>query len=95
MSKVTILRREMTVHFPQPRQAEEMVAVTFVTEALGVRTVALPVESYRPATVEELGVNLRYRMRPVDKAAADAEGKAIEHAIAAESAEPLDSYDVP
>ena len=95
MPRVTILRRELTVHFPAPRQAEEMVAVTFVTDALGVRTVALPLESYRPATVEELAVNLRYRMHPVDKAAADAERKAIEHAINAEAARPPDSFDVP
>jgi len=95
MPKVTILRREQTVHYPAPRQAVEVVAVTFVTDALGVRSVALPVESYRPATVEELAANLRYRMVPVDKAAVDAERKAIEDAIAAEAAQPPDSFDVP
>jgi len=92
---VTILRREQTVHYPAPRQAEEVVAVTFVTEAHGPRSVTFPLESYRPATPEELAGQPRYRMVPVDKAAADAERKAIEDAIAAEAAQPPDSFDVP
>jgi len=95
MPKVTILRRELTVHYPAPRQAVEVVAVAFVTDALGVRSVALPVGPYRPASVEELAVNLRYRMVPVDKAAADAEKKAIQDVIAAEAAQPPDSFAAP
>jgi len=95
MPRVTILRRELTVHYPAPRQAEEVVAVTFVTDAHGVGSVNLPLESYRPATPEELADQPRYRMVPVDPSAEGAERKAIQEAIERETAQPPASFDVP
>jgi len=95
MPRVTILRREQTVLFPEPRQAVEAVMVTFVSDAYGVRSVTLPLESYRSATLKELTVAPRYRMLPVDAAAEAAERKAIEEALEREAAGSPTSFDVP
>lgn len=95
MPRVTILRRERTVHFPEARQAEEVVEVGFVTDAYGVSSVTLPVELYRPATPEELAVLPRYRMVPVDKAAEDAERKAVGETLKRAAAGPPTSFDLP
>lgn len=95
MPSVTILRREQTVRFPGPQQAEDVVEVTFVTDAWGVRSVALPVASYRPANRDELDVNPRYHMIPIDKKAEDAERKAIADAIQQEAAGAPASFDLP
>jgi len=95
MPRVTILRREPTVLFPRPGQAEDAVAVVFVTDAHGIGSVNLPVESYRPALPEELLDNPRYPMRPVDQAALDAERKAVNEAIGRKAAGDADSFDVP
>lgn len=95
MPRVTILRREQSVRFPAPQQAEEVVEVTFVSDLQGVRSAALPLDFYRKATDEELAANPRYRMIPVDKAAEDQEKLEIERALRREAAGPPASFDVP
>ena len=95
MSRVTILRREKTVLFPEPHQAVEVVEVTYVSEAYGVRSVTLPLDLYRPATDEELTANPRYPMLPADSQAEEAERKAIAQALEREAVSPPASFDVP
>jgi len=95
MPRVTILQREQTVRFPGARQAEDVVEVSFVSDAWGVRSVILPLESYRPAAPDELAANRRYHMVPVDKAAEDAERKAIQEALEQQGAGAPTSFDVP
>jgi len=95
MPRVTILRRDQSVRFTGARQAEDVVEVAFVSDAYGVRSVTLPLESYRPATDDELVKRPRYRMVPVDKAADGAERKAIEEALQREAAGEPSSFDVP
>ena len=95
MPRVTILRREQSVLFPGARQAEDVVEVSFVSDAHGVGSAFLPVGSYRPATPDELAVNDRYRMMPVDKAAEDAERKVIREALERRADEQPASFDVP
>jgi len=95
MPRVTILRRDQTVHFPEAREAEEVVEVTFVSDAYGVRSVVLPLEVYRPATPEELAANPRYRMLPAHGAAEAVERKAIQVALEGYGRQTPSSFDVP
>jgi len=92
---VTILRRDQTVRFPGARQVEEVVEVTFASDAYGVRSVILPDELYRPAAPDELAANPRYRVAPVDKAAEDAERKAIQADLEGYGRQTPASFDVP
>ena len=95
MPRVTILRRERTVHFPEAREAVDVVEVTFVTDVYGVSSATLAFDHYRPATPEELAAAPRYRMVPVDKSAEDAERKAIQEAIDWQKASPATSFELP
>ena len=95
MPLVTILRRKQTVRFPGARQVEDVVEVAFVSDFDGVGSVMLPLESYRRTTDEELAANDGYHMVPVDKAAEDAERKAVEQAINRKAAGTPTSFDVP
>lgn len=95
MPRVTILRREQTVRFPGAREAEEVVEVTYSSDVHGVRSVTLPVALYRPAGREELDVNPRYRMIAADKAAEDAERKAIQADLEGYGGQTPASFDLP
>lgn len=95
MPRVTILRRELTVRFPGARQAEDVVEVSYSSDAYGVRSVILPVELYRPATPDELAANARYHVVPADKASEDAERKAIQADLEGYGRQTPASFDVP
>ena len=95
MPRVTILRREQAVRSRGPREVEEVVEVTFVTDVAGVRSVMVPVGGYRLATDEELAANPRYRMVFFDKKAEDAERKAIQADLEGYGRRAPDSFDVP
>jgi hypothetical protein len=95
MSTVVILKREVTTHYPGPGGPVEVVQVAFVSDLYGPRSVILPQASYRPATGQELAVNARYQVMPVDKKAEDAERAAIAEALKPEATGTPDSFDLP
>jgi hypothetical protein len=78
MAQISILRRSRSLSLPAAGVATDVVEVTYSTPAVPPRHVHLPFENYRPATHEELDVNPRYQMLPVNEAAAEAERQAIQ-----------------
>lgn len=95
MPRVSVLSRQQTVRFPEPGRAEEVIEVTYVSDALGIRFVALPLSSYRTATPEEMVANPRYQVLPVDPAAQDAEKKAIQEDLERAATTVPESFELP
>ena len=95
MAQISLLGRDLTVRFPAPLQAEEVVAVHFATNAIMPRTIYLPPASYRPATPAELAASPRLKVIPVTPAALQAEQAAIAADLKAALAQKPSTFTVP
>lgn len=95
MPQVQILARDTAVQFPQPFQAVEVAAITYLTAALGPRVLNLPLSRYRSATAEELVNAPRYRLLPIDNQALAQERQDIQQDIQRAQAAPPEVFDVP
>ena len=83
MPRVTILSRGKLLQFPDPSRPVTVVAVTYQSELLPPRTVQLPDDLYRDATLEEGPSGSSIDVVPVDDAAQKAEDDAIRQDLAA------------
>ena len=95
MAQISLLGRDLTVRFPAPLQAEEVVAVHYATSAMMPRSVYLPPASYRPATAAELAASPRLKMIPATPAALQAEQAAIAADLKAALVQKPSTFTVP
>lgn len=94
MPRVSILRRDRAVRFPEPQRLEEVAAVTYTSNAVPPRVVHVPIGSYRDATPEELAQSPRYKIVPVDDGAQQLELRAIEQDMHAQLSGPPATFDL-
>lgn len=94
MPRVSILRRDKAVQFPDPQRVEEVVAVTYATDVVPPRIVNVALEAYREATPEEKAANSAYQFVPVDGSAEELERKAIAQDLDRARGAPLTSFDL-
>jgi hypothetical protein len=95
VAKVTVLQRRHTVQLLEAGQPATVVEVTFMSDAVGPRSLTLPLGSYRNATPEERAANPRYHVLPVDQAAVDAEKTAIQEEIQRAAVAPAETFELP
>lgn len=95
MPQVTVLQRRRSLQPLQPGVPTEIVEVTFMSDAVGPRSLTLPLASYRDATPEELAANPRYHVLPVDQAALDTEKTAIQEEIQRAAVAPPETFELP
>jgi hypothetical protein len=77
MPQVALWSRDQAVGVPGSTARGELVAVVYSTHVVPPRSVLLPLSGYREATDAERVANPRLLFYPKDKAAQDAEVKAI------------------
>ena len=77
MVQVTLWSRDSAAGVPGGTATGLQVAVTYSTMLIPPRSVLLPLSDYREATDPERVAEFRLRFYPKDKAAAEAELKAI------------------
>lgn len=95
MQQVTILRRDHILRPSPSGEPTDVVEVAYSVPYHLPRYVYLPQEIYRAATAEELQVNSRYQMVPVNEPAAAAERQAIQTDIKAAIASVPQTIELP
>jgi len=95
VAQVTILRRERVLRVPTGGEATEAVEIAYSTPTTLPRTVYLPLDLYRPATPEELAVNPRYQMLPVNDQAIEVERKLIQADLKGYASSVPETFELP
>jgi hypothetical protein len=94
LPQISLLRRQLSVRFPEPGKPEEIVAVTYSTPAIPPRTVIMDKDLYRAATSEEIAAAPRYEQIPVSAEASELELKTVLQDIARHANNPPEVINV-